>query len=151
MLEQDGLRAAREAGNIFAVSLVVFFEEKLDKKRNVLKTFGERRDADLDGAEPVEKIFAETAGQDFGPEVSVGGGNEADVMLAGEIVPSEIGLLDKKISVFIPARHFDAIVICTQESLHNEHGHLCPKKSSFQARRTPPADCKQKRQYWDGK
>ena len=81
VLEEDRLGAAGEASDLFAVSLVVFLEEELDEKRNVLEPLGERRDADLDRAETVIEIFAEAAGEDFGSEVAVGGGNETDVDL----------------------------------------------------------------------
>lgn len=37
MLQQDGLRAAGEPGNVFGVSVVVFLKEKLDEQGNVFQ------------------------------------------------------------------------------------------------------------------
>ncbi len=75
MLEKDGLGAAGEAGDILAVGVVVFLEEELDEQRNVFEALGERGDTDLDGAEAVEEVFAEAAGENFGAQVAIGGGD----------------------------------------------------------------------------
>ena len=81
MLQEDGLRAAGQTGNIFSIGVVVFFEEELHEKRNVFEAFGERRDADLNGAEAIEEIFAEASGENLGAKIAIGGGNQADIDL----------------------------------------------------------------------
>src|SRR5208337_4352915 len=81
MLEKKGLRAAGEAGDALAIGIVVLLQEKLHEKRNVFQALRERRDTNLDGTQAIEEIFAETPGENFGAEVAVGGGDEADIDL----------------------------------------------------------------------
>lgn len=58
-----------------------FFKKELHQKRNILQPFGERGNADLDGAEPIEQILAKAASQHFGAQIAVGGRNQAHVDL----------------------------------------------------------------------
>ena len=81
MPQQHRLGAAGQSGDFFAVGLAVFFQEKLHQRRNVFQPLGQRRDADLDGAQAVEQIFAETPGENLGAQIAVGGGNQAHVDL----------------------------------------------------------------------
>ena len=81
MLQQHRLRAPRQPGDILAVGVVVLLQEKLHQQWNVFQAFGQRRNADLDGTQPVEKILAKTAGQHFGAQIAVGGGDQAHVDL----------------------------------------------------------------------
>ena len=58
-----------------------FLQEELHQQGNVFQALAERRDANLDGAQAVKKIFAEASGQNFGAQVAIGGGDQADVDL----------------------------------------------------------------------
>lgn len=46
---------------------------------NIVQSLGQTGNANFDGAETIEKIFAETAGQDFGAQIPVGSRDEANV------------------------------------------------------------------------
>ena len=81
VLQKNRLRAASQAGNILSIRIVIFLQEELDEEGNVFQALGERRNADLNGAETVEKIFAETAGENFSAKIAIGGGDEPDVDL----------------------------------------------------------------------
>src|SRR5450432_723863 len=81
MLQKDGLSAASEAGNILSVSVVVFLQQKLNQQGNVFQALNHGGNANLDGAEAVEEIFAKAPSKDFGAEVAIGGGDQADVDL----------------------------------------------------------------------
>jgi len=79
VLEKDDLSAAGKAEERLAIGFAIFFEEMLDKKRNVLGALGEAGNAQLDGAEAVEKIFAKASGENFGAQIAIGGGDHANV------------------------------------------------------------------------
>ena len=81
MLQQHRLSPARKARNFFAVSFVVFFQKVLNQQRNVFQPLAERRDANLDRTQAVEKIFPESPGENFGAKVAVRGGDQAHVDL----------------------------------------------------------------------
>src|SRR5271157_33878 len=81
MLQQQRLRAAREPGNGLAVRIVILLQEKLYQQRNVFQTFGQRWNTDLYGTQPIKEILAESPGKNFGAQVTVGGGNQADIHL----------------------------------------------------------------------
>lgn len=82
VLEEGSRSAARKSGNVFAVRIVIFSQkEEVDQQRDVLEALGQGRNADLDGAETVEKVLAESAGENFGPQVAIGGGNETEIDL----------------------------------------------------------------------
>jgi hypothetical protein len=55
-------------------------------------------------------------------------------MLAGEIVPGQIGSFHEKDFGFIPARNFDTAGIRAHESFPNKHDRLRERVSRFQAR-----------------
>ena len=82
VLQQEGLRAAREAGNFLSIGLVVFLEEEMKQKRDVFETFRERRHANLNRAQAVEKVFAKPPGQNFRPDVAIGCGDQPDLDVA---------------------------------------------------------------------
>ncbi len=81
MLEKQGLRAARETRDGLAIGIVVLLQEELHEQWNVFQTLRDGRDADLDGTEAIEEILAETAGEDFGAKVAVGGSDQTDIDL----------------------------------------------------------------------
>ena len=81
MLPKNGLCPASEAGNILRVRIVVFLQEKLDQQRDVFQALRQRRNANLNGTEAVEKILTEAPGEDFGAEVAISCGNQADIHL----------------------------------------------------------------------
>jgi len=78
MLQENSLRAAREARDILSVGVVVFLQEELNEKRNIFESFGERWNANLNGGEAIEKIFAESSGKNFGAQVTIGCGDQPD-------------------------------------------------------------------------
>ena len=96
MLEEKSLRAAGEAGDVFAIGIVVLFQEKLDEQGNVFQAFRERRNTNLDRTQTIEEILAETAGEDFGAKIAIGGGNEAhiDLLDFGRADPLNFAVLD---------------------------------------------------------
>lgn len=79
VLQQGDLRTAGETLEWLGIRLAVFFKEVLDQDGNVFRSLLQPGNADLDRAETVEEIFAEAAGEDFGTQVSIGGGNQTDV------------------------------------------------------------------------
>src|SRR5271163_1485289 len=81
VLEHDDLRAARKPLKRLAVSLAVFFQEMLDENWNVLSAAREPWNADLNRAQPVEKILAKTTCENFRAQVAIRRGNEAHVHL----------------------------------------------------------------------
>ncbi len=66
---------ARESGALPGV------DEMADEGRDVLFAFAEGGQADGEDVEAVEEVLAETAGGNFGLEVAVGGGDDAEVDL----------------------------------------------------------------------
>ena len=81
MLQKNSLGAASRSGNVLAVRIIVFLQEKLNEQRDVFEALRERRNANLNGTEAAEEILAETAGEDFGAQLAIGGGNKADIDL----------------------------------------------------------------------
>src|SRR6185437_6338402 len=79
VMQQDDLRAARESLKNLAVRFAVFFQEVAHENWNVFGAFGEAGDLNFERTEAIEKIFAETAGEDFAAQVPIGGGNDAHV------------------------------------------------------------------------
>src|SRR5713101_886659 len=65
MLQQNGLRAPRQPGDVLSIGRVVFVQKKLNQEWNILEPLRQRRDTDLDGTQTVKKILAETPCQDF--------------------------------------------------------------------------------------
>ena len=79
VLEQNDLSAAGEAEERLAVGFAIFFEEMLNEERNVFGALGEARNAQLDGAEAVEEIFAEASGENFGAQIAIRCGDHSNV------------------------------------------------------------------------
>ena len=71
-----------EAGERLAVVLGVLPQEVRGQQRNVFAAIAQRRQADLDGVQAEEQILAEAALGDFGVEVGIGRGEDADVHAA---------------------------------------------------------------------
>ena len=65
------MRAPRQARDLFSVRLVVFFEKEMYQQGDVLQALCQRRDANLNRAEPVVEVFAKTPGKHLGAQVAV--------------------------------------------------------------------------------
>jgi len=63
VLQQGDLCAAGETLEWLGIGFAVFFKEVLDQDGNVFRSFAQARYANLDGAEAVKEIFAESAGK----------------------------------------------------------------------------------------
>lgn len=61
--QKHGLPATGEPGDILSIRIVVFLEKKLNQQRNVFEALGERRNANLDGTQPVKQVFTEAPGE----------------------------------------------------------------------------------------
>ena len=79
VFEQGPHAVGGEAGHAAPVALRELLQEVHRQQRNVFPSRAQRRQHDLDGVEPKEQVFAEPAGGDLGPNVGVGGGNDAYV------------------------------------------------------------------------
>jgi hypothetical protein len=82
VLQHHGLGPPCESLNLLAISLVVFLQEKLDQQRNIIQALDQTGHADLNRAEPIEEVFAETAGQNLGAQVTVSRSDEAYIHAA---------------------------------------------------------------------
>jgi len=74
-LHGDGLKAFQ----VLAVTLGGLAKKMMSEERNVFLAFTERRQVNFDGVEAEKKIFAKTAAGDFGLDVGIGGGEDANV------------------------------------------------------------------------
>src|SRR6185503_2782641 len=84
---RDGARGAAAGGA---------GQDVLGQIRDVGHALAQRRDADGDDVQPVVEVLAELAASDQALEVAVGGGDDADVDLAGLLVadPADLVLLE---------------------------------------------------------
>ena len=73
----------RKFGNGLGHARAVAFDEKAREKFNVGAAIAEGRNGDWENVKAIVKIFAEASGGDFGLQVAIGGGNDADVDRAG--------------------------------------------------------------------
>lgn len=71
VMDQSDLSATSESAEEFVVGFGVFLQEVLHENRNVFIALAQSGNANFDAAEPVEKIFAETACQNFGAQVAI--------------------------------------------------------------------------------
>src|SRR5712692_4015217 len=65
VLEQDGLRTARQPLNLLAVGLVVLLEKILDELGEIIQALVQTGNANLNGAQTVEEILTKAAGKNF--------------------------------------------------------------------------------------
>ena len=77
--------------------LVVFpgklFDERCGKQRDVFLPLPQRRHVYVDHVEPVKEILPETPRLNLRPQVSVGGGDDADIHREGVLTPHALELL----------------------------------------------------------
>ncbi len=79
MLKKDSLGFAGQSLNLFAVGIVVLFQEILDEHGNIVQTLGQAGHANLDGTKAVKQVLAETSRQNFRAQVAIGGRNQSHV------------------------------------------------------------------------
>src|SRR5438552_3276368 len=79
MREARAQRLAGERLHLAAETPDGVLQEPVDQERDVLATLGERRDHELDDAQPVIEVLAEAPRPDAGLQVLVGRSDQADV------------------------------------------------------------------------
>src|SRR5690242_19897920 len=82
MLVEGFERRWIERGNVLAVALRVAVKEMVRKEVDVLAAVPQRRQVNLDGIQPEEKVLTEPAGRRFGVYVRVGRGENAHIHTA---------------------------------------------------------------------
>src|SRR5208283_6200677 len=64
------------------MAIPVSVDEVCNKDRDIVLALAERRNAKTHDVEAIEKILAKTLGLDFGGEIAIGGGDDAEVRSA---------------------------------------------------------------------
>src|ERR1700761_3505111 len=85
MGEEDGFDLGGEALEIGAFLFVELGEEVAGDEQDVLVALAQGRQLDRDDVQPVVEILAEAPGLDLGQGIAVGGADDADIDLLGDV------------------------------------------------------------------
>ena len=124
MTQRRLLGEPTDSGKAAAIRLIVFVEESVQQRRNVLRALAERRNHNRDDVDPIEEVLAESTFADARLKIGVGcaddPGAESDRRLAADAV--KLALFEQAQELCLESRSEIADLVQKKRALAGSFG-----------------------------